>query len=248
MTLLGGMGTVFGPLVGAAVIVTMQNYLADLRRLGDGDPGRDLRPRRAALPRGHRRRPLALAEAAALTGSRQARNARRKMPSRPSGNARPSVEQCRTARRATGSASCSDARGAWCCRSRTVSLRVAGAPTASWGQLSAIVSPLTALLSRRPDEADRRQREGKAAPSPARLRALSDDRTGAAATRRVRVRGLDPSAPNLSGGPIIPVCQAPRPAPPPPPAPTAPAARRRSRPPRAGSPAGADLPSCAQLR
>ena len=30
MTLLGGMGTVFGPLVGAAVIVTMQNYLATL--------------------------------------------------------------------------------------------------------------------------------------------------------------------------------------------------------------------------
>ncbi len=28
MTLLGGMGTVFGPLVGAGVIVTMQNYLA----------------------------------------------------------------------------------------------------------------------------------------------------------------------------------------------------------------------------
>ncbi|MBI6628541.1 branched-chain amino acid ABC transporter permease [Pontibaca salina] len=28
MTLLGGMGTVFGPLVGAAIIVTMQNYLA----------------------------------------------------------------------------------------------------------------------------------------------------------------------------------------------------------------------------
>lgn len=28
MTLLGGMGTVFGPLVGAVVIVTMQNYLA----------------------------------------------------------------------------------------------------------------------------------------------------------------------------------------------------------------------------
>nr|WP_246209830.1 branched-chain amino acid ABC transporter permease [Pikeienuella piscinae] len=28
MTLLGGMGTVFGPLVGGAVIVTMQNYLA----------------------------------------------------------------------------------------------------------------------------------------------------------------------------------------------------------------------------
>jgi len=28
MTLLGGMGTVFGPLVGASLIVTMQNYLA----------------------------------------------------------------------------------------------------------------------------------------------------------------------------------------------------------------------------
>ncbi|NBO12561.1 MAG: branched-chain amino acid ABC transporter permease [Betaproteobacteria bacterium] len=30
MTLLGGMGTLFGPVVGAAVIVTMQNYLAQL--------------------------------------------------------------------------------------------------------------------------------------------------------------------------------------------------------------------------
>jgi branched-chain amino acid transport system permease protein len=28
MTLLGGMGTVFGPIVGAAIIVAMQNYLA----------------------------------------------------------------------------------------------------------------------------------------------------------------------------------------------------------------------------
>ncbi len=30
MTLLGGMGTIFGPVVGAATIVTMQNYLAEL--------------------------------------------------------------------------------------------------------------------------------------------------------------------------------------------------------------------------
>jgi branched-chain amino acid transport system permease protein len=30
MTLLGGLGTVFGPAVGAVVIVTMQTYLADL--------------------------------------------------------------------------------------------------------------------------------------------------------------------------------------------------------------------------
>jgi branched-chain amino acid transport system permease protein len=28
MTLLGGVGTVFGPMVGAAIVVTMQNYLA----------------------------------------------------------------------------------------------------------------------------------------------------------------------------------------------------------------------------
>src|SRR5690606_30684769 len=33
MTLLGGMGTVFGPIVGAAVIVTMQNYLPTLGAL-----------------------------------------------------------------------------------------------------------------------------------------------------------------------------------------------------------------------
>ena len=30
MTLVGGLGTVFGPVVGAAVIVTMQNYLAEI--------------------------------------------------------------------------------------------------------------------------------------------------------------------------------------------------------------------------
>jgi branched-chain amino acid transport system permease protein len=30
MTLLGGMGTIFGPVVGAVVIVAMQFYLADL--------------------------------------------------------------------------------------------------------------------------------------------------------------------------------------------------------------------------
>ena len=30
MTLVGGLGTLFGPVVGAAIIVTMQNYLAEL--------------------------------------------------------------------------------------------------------------------------------------------------------------------------------------------------------------------------
>src|SRR5690606_988811 len=28
MSLIGGMGTVFGPIVGAAIVITMQNYLA----------------------------------------------------------------------------------------------------------------------------------------------------------------------------------------------------------------------------
>jgi branched-chain amino acid transport system permease protein len=28
MALLGGMGTIFGPVVGAAIVITMQNYLA----------------------------------------------------------------------------------------------------------------------------------------------------------------------------------------------------------------------------
>jgi branched-chain amino acid transport system permease protein len=30
MTLLGGLGTIFGPVVGAAIIITMENYLAQL--------------------------------------------------------------------------------------------------------------------------------------------------------------------------------------------------------------------------
>ena len=30
MTLVGGLGTIFGPIVGAAIIITMQNYLAHL--------------------------------------------------------------------------------------------------------------------------------------------------------------------------------------------------------------------------
>jgi len=30
MTLVGGLGTMFGPIVGAAVIISMQNYLAQL--------------------------------------------------------------------------------------------------------------------------------------------------------------------------------------------------------------------------
>ena len=42
MTLVGGLGTVFGPVVGAFVVIAMQNYLMP-RAMGHGDPGRDLR-------------------------------------------------------------------------------------------------------------------------------------------------------------------------------------------------------------
>ena len=50
MTLLGGMGTLYGPVVGAVVVVSMQNYLGAVRRMGDGDPGRGVRRLRAAVP------------------------------------------------------------------------------------------------------------------------------------------------------------------------------------------------------
>ena len=56
MTLVGGMGTVFGPIVGAAIIVYMQNYLAGFGEWVIGDPGRDLRRLRARVPARHRRR------------------------------------------------------------------------------------------------------------------------------------------------------------------------------------------------
>ena len=56
MTLVGGLGTVFGPVVGAFVIIAMQNYLAQLGPMGHGDPGRDLRALRAAVPPRHHRR------------------------------------------------------------------------------------------------------------------------------------------------------------------------------------------------
>ncbi len=61
MTLLGGLGTMFGPVVGAFVIITMQNYLAQLGAWVTGHPGRHLRRLRAALPPRHRRRARELA-------------------------------------------------------------------------------------------------------------------------------------------------------------------------------------------
>ena len=39
MTLLGGMGTVFGPVVGAFIVLAMENYLAQLGLVGDHRQG-----------------------------------------------------------------------------------------------------------------------------------------------------------------------------------------------------------------
>ena len=68
MTLVGGLGTVFGPVVGAFVIVAMQNYLASSAQWVTGDPGRHLRRLRAAVPPRHRRRDRPPAAHQALGG------------------------------------------------------------------------------------------------------------------------------------------------------------------------------------
>ena len=50
MTLIGGMGTIFGPVVGAFVVIALENYLSQLRLVGHGRRGRHLRGLRARLP------------------------------------------------------------------------------------------------------------------------------------------------------------------------------------------------------
>ncbi len=67
MTLVGGLGTVFGPVVGAFVIVAMQQYLSGVRAMGDGDSGRDLRDLRADLPPRRDRRDRAFLPALAVS-------------------------------------------------------------------------------------------------------------------------------------------------------------------------------------
>ena len=76
MALLGGMGTVFGPIVGAAIVVAAAELLRRLRGLGHRHRGRRLRVRRAAVPRRHRRRHCPLDEALALIAARPSRSAR----------------------------------------------------------------------------------------------------------------------------------------------------------------------------
>ena len=67
MTLVGGLGTVFGPVAGAFVIIAMQNYLAQVGQWVHGDPGRDLRALRAAVPPRHHRRAGGLSAHQAVT-------------------------------------------------------------------------------------------------------------------------------------------------------------------------------------
>ena len=66
MALLGGMGTMFGPIVGAAIVIVAAELLRRLRRLGHRHRGRRLRARGAAVPRRHRRRHRPLDAALAL--------------------------------------------------------------------------------------------------------------------------------------------------------------------------------------
>ena len=68
MTLLGGLGTVFGPVVGAFIIITMENYLAQLGAWVTIVQGVDLRDLRADLPPRRGRRDRQLAAQAALAG------------------------------------------------------------------------------------------------------------------------------------------------------------------------------------
>ncbi len=67
MTLLGGLGTVFGPVAGAFLVIAMQNYLAPVRPVGAGHSGRDFRGLRARLSPGDRRRTGASAPREALS-------------------------------------------------------------------------------------------------------------------------------------------------------------------------------------
>ncbi len=52
MALVGGLGTIFGPVVGAFIIITHAELPGRDRRVGAGDPGRHLRGDRAGLPQG----------------------------------------------------------------------------------------------------------------------------------------------------------------------------------------------------
>ena len=87
-TLLGGLGTVFGPAMGARGGDLDGELPGAVRRLGDGDPGRDLHGLRAGVPPRDHRRVRGVAEAGAV------RAARRKPPGQSSRAAAASVDSC----------------------------------------------------------------------------------------------------------------------------------------------------------
>ncbi len=63
MTLLGGIGTMVGPVVGAGLVVSLENYARDLGIPGDHRHRPHLHDLRAGLPPRHRRRDLCAAAA-----------------------------------------------------------------------------------------------------------------------------------------------------------------------------------------
>ena len=73
MTLLGGLGTVFGPVVGAFIVIALENYLAQLGAWVTVVQGAHLRRLRADLPPRGRRRAGPGDQEAALRGVRWAR-------------------------------------------------------------------------------------------------------------------------------------------------------------------------------
>ena len=70
MTLLGGMGTFYGPVVGALDRRRDAELPRPVRRVGDGDPGRRLRRLRAGLPPRDRRRAGGAGEGVAVRRAR----------------------------------------------------------------------------------------------------------------------------------------------------------------------------------
>ncbi len=67
MTLLGGLGTVFGPVVGAVIVIGARDLPRPARRLGHRRAGGHLRALRAGLPARGRRRARPIPQEAALT-------------------------------------------------------------------------------------------------------------------------------------------------------------------------------------
>ena len=76
MALLGGMGTVFGPIVGAAIVVALQNYFAGFGAWVTVIEGVVFVFGVLLVPRRHRRRHCPLDEALALIAARPSRSAR----------------------------------------------------------------------------------------------------------------------------------------------------------------------------